>query len=136
MNAFLRMSAAIAFAAAVSIAPAIAAQTVHLTMYPQSQSSEHGSVKLTALSATSTRVDIAVIGEPFGASQPAHIHKGTCSNLNPSPAYPLNDIVDGHSTTTVQASLASLQSGKLAINAHMSAKDLAQYVACANISKN
>lgn len=135
MNAFVRASATIALIAA-SIVPAAAAQPVIVTMYPQSQSTEHGTVKLTPLSATSTRIEITLVGEPFGARQPAHIHKGTCSNLNPAPAYPLNDIVDGHSSSTVQVGLAALQSGQFSVNAHMSAKDLAQYVACANLSKH
>lgn len=68
-------------------------------------------------------------------AQPAHIHKGTCAKLNPTPEYALTNVQSGKSTTTVNASLDSLKNGSYAINVHKSASDLKTYVACGNIGK-
>ena len=66
-------------------------------------------------------------------AEPAHIHSGTCSNLNPAPKYPLTSVVNGISETTVDASIATLTAGGLAVNVHKSADDLKDYVACGNL---
>src|SRR4051812_2003337 len=34
-------------------------------------------------------------------AQPAHTHKGTCATLDPVPAIPLQSVVDGKSTSTI-----------------------------------
>jgi len=39
-------------------------------------------------------------------AQPAHIHKGTCAKLDATPAYPLDNVVKGKSTTMVNVPLA------------------------------
>jgi hypothetical protein len=44
-------------------------------------------------------------------SQPVHIHKGTCAQLDPKPALPLSPVVDRKSETVVNASLDDLQKG-------------------------
>jgi GrpB-like predicted nucleotidyltransferase (UPF0157 family) len=62
-------------------------------------------------------------------AQPAHIHVGTCP-VPDAVKYPLKDIVDGKSTTTLDVSLAQLLTGGFAINAHLSAADIGKYVAC------
>lgn len=64
-----------------------------------------------------------------GVAQPAHIHEGVC----PVPGavkYPLTNIAEGKSKTTVEAALADLIKGGFAINAHKSAAEAAKYVAC------
>ncbi len=111
-----------------------AAGPVTVTINPQNNSGESGTATLTDLGNGQTKVDVSVNGEPAGASQPEHIHMGTCSNLNPAPAYPLNTLVNGKSTTTVAVSLSTLQSGQFAINGHKSAQDLSTYVFCGDIS--
>jgi hypothetical protein len=68
--------------------------------------------------------------------QPAHIHTGTCANLNPAPKYPLTNVVNGMSTTTLKGmKLASLRTGAFAINVHKSAAALKVYVSCGDIPK-
>ena len=68
-------------------------------------------------------------------AQPIHIHEGTCGNLNPAPKYPLHDVVNGGSATTVSGiTLAELLKGTYAINVHDARNDLKSYVACANIA--
>ncbi len=133
----MRILIALALVAAVLLAiPAVvsAAGPVTVTINPQNNSGESGTATLTDLGNGQTKVDVSVNGEPAGAAQPEHIHKGTCSNLNPAPAYALNNLVNGKSTTTVAVSLSTLQSGQFAINGHKSAQDLTTYVFCGEIA--
>jgi hypothetical protein len=65
-------------------------------------------------------------------SQPVHIHKGTCAQLDPKPAFPLSPVVNGKSETVVNAPLAELEKG-YAINGHKSAQDIKTYVFCGDI---
>lgn len=96
------------------------------------------------------------------AAHPAHIHSGTCEELG-DVVYPLNDVapvdfpveagtpaamsspvaegramasegVVADSVTTVDTSLDDLLSGEYAINAHESAVNIQNYIACGNIT--
>ena len=122
--------------AALAAAPlAISAKSASST-YPisaQNGSGEKGTVTLTA-SGDKTIVTVALTGAPAEA-QPAHIHTGSCTNLNPAPKFPLTSLTSGKSTTTVPASLASLTAGGFAVNVHKSANDLKDYVACGNLAR-
>lgn len=70
------------------------------------------------------------------STQPIHIHPGTCANLNPKPKYPLKNVVDGTSTTTLTGmKLSDLQTGDFAINVHESPTNISHYVACGDIPK-
>src|SRR3954467_208936 len=71
-----------------------------------------------------------------GHDHPAHIHLGTCSNLDPNPTFMLADVTAPagadattddtvaipveQSVTTVDAALPDLRSGGYAINVHQS----------------
>ena len=80
-------------------------------------------------------VTLTVSNEPKGASEPAHIHEGTCSKLNPAPWKPLSNVVNGVSTTTVPGVTVAELTGKekYAINVHKSAAMLKVYVSCGGI---
>jgi plastocyanin len=84
-------------------------------------------------------------------AHPAHIHLGTCSELDPNPAFPLTDVALApsesaaeadsaaaipveRSVTTVDATVEDLRTGGYAINIHQSAGDIATYIACGNLS--
>ena len=73
------------------------------------------------------------VANGMAEAQPAHIHKGSCANLDPKPAYPLNNVVNGKSDTTVMVGWNELAKGGYAINIHKSATDLATYTSCGNI---
>jgi Cu/Zn superoxide dismutase len=76
------------------------------------------------------------MNNPTSANQPIHIHPGTCANLNPKPQYPLKNVADGSSTTTLTGmKLSSLQTGNFAINVHKSTDEVGTYVACGDIPK-
>lgn len=96
-------------------------------------SGQTGTATLTA-EGEQTQVSIQIDDDPISASQPAHIHEGTCSNLTAEPAFGLPNVVDGSSETTVDVSLDTLTGSAYAINLHMSDADLATYTSCGNIT--
>lgn len=93
-----------------------------------------GTATLTDLGNGKLRVDINVEAAGNNA-MPAHIHPGTCEELDPKPKYPLSDVENGKSTTEVDATLADVQTGAFAINLHKSTQDLKTYTACGDIPK-
>ncbi|MBV9169444.1 MAG: LPXTG cell wall anchor domain-containing protein [Chloroflexi bacterium] len=105
--------------------------TVHLDS--QNNSGQTGTAVLTDLGDGRVRVDLRVEGGPPDAAQPAHIHDGTCANLNPTPTFSLQPVVNGTSTTELAASLQQLESTAKALHVHKSAEELAVYVACADL---
>jgi len=112
-------------------AAAPAADSVDVTMAPQSGSAESGTATLTK-QGNDTKV---VVSLPSATGQqPAHIHKGSCSNLDPKPSYPLSPVANGKSETVVKAPLDDLSKGGYAINVHKSAQDLKTYVSCGEIA--
>ena len=80
---------------------------------------------------------------------PAHIHRGTCTALDPNPAYPLTDVIltppaspaagattalpVATSVTTVPVALSDLLASPYAINVHESATAIGHYLACGDI---
>src|ERR687885_1140038 len=138
MKHFSMVLGLLALLALLTFAPAAAqqaspagSQSTTVQFNPQNNSGESGTATLTA-QGSQTHVVINLNGAPPSA-QPAHIHQGTCANLNPKPQYPLNDVTNGKSDTTVNASLASLMNGNSAINVHKSAAEIQTYVACGDI---
>jgi Cu/Zn superoxide dismutase len=138
-----RAGAHLAFAcaaAAALTAPVLADDMGSMHMTPmksfpisaQNGSGETGTVTLTPMG-SSTKVVVTLSGAPAEA-QPAHIHPGTCAKLDPVPKYPLTNVVDGKSTTTVAVSVATLTAGGFAVNVHKSTSDLKDYVACGDLT--
>ncbi|MGB3305376.1 MAG: hypothetical protein WBA63_04260, partial [Thermomicrobiales bacterium] len=79
-----------------------------------------------------TIVDIDV--KNTGKDHPAHIHAGTCGQLDPEPAFTLNDVhEDGKSRSVVDAPLEGLINGDFAIDLHLSPTELGTLIDCANI---
>jgi plastocyanin len=90
---------------------------------------------------------------PGGAAHahPAHIHLGSCTELDPNPTYMLTDVAllpgaedasGGNaaavpverSVTTVEDTLENLSTGGYAINIHQSVDDIGTYIACGNLT--
>lgn len=131
----------VAFASAISFVlvlgwstglAAAQATPVVINLSAQNDSGLSGTATLTDIGGGKTRVELSVTG-PEG-DYPAHIHMGTCANLNPAPQYPLTNVRNGQSTTEVDASLASIEQSPHAINLHKSAQEIATYVACGDIA--
>jgi hypothetical protein len=107
-------------------------EEIETTLDEQNGSAESGTALLTTVGER-TRVVIELespSATPVAPRQPAHIHKGSCEEIDPTPAYALNDVMAGTSTTTVDAKLSDLGDGKFVINVHESADNIERYVAC------
>lgn len=91
-------------------------------------SGENGTATLRARG-QKTIVTISLSGGS-DVEQPAHFHVGTCDRYQPRPLYPLNDVVNGKSTTTVDVPISKLTGGDLIINVHKSYADIATQAAC------
>jgi hypothetical protein len=127
----------LALAAGASIAVAgiaqAAMQPMQFKLHAQNGSGETGTATLLQ-SGDNVIVKVRLAGAPSGVPQPAHIHMGTCDKLNPKPTYPLHNVTDGTSETTVpNVKLSDLTSGTFAINVHKSTSDLGTYVACGDL---
>lgn len=106
---------------------------VEVALAEENDSGITGSATLTATDDGMTLVEVSLDGAGAGP-QPIHIHPGTCAELDPMPQYPLTSVESGTSTTTVDASLDSLQAGTFAINVHKSVEEAQIYVACGDIT--
>jgi hypothetical protein len=89
-----------------------------------------GTVILTSLDATRTRVEVKAVAAGY-PDMPAHVHPGSCADLTPQPKYPLENVRDGNSSTDLRVSLDELVQGGVAVNLHSSNEDLKTYTACA-----
>lgn len=118
-----------ALAAAVPVqAPADGSGTVVVTLDSLNGSGESGTATLKP-AGSKTVVTIRLSGGS-DVEQPAHFHAGTCEKYEPRPLYPLNDVVDGKSTTTLDVPIAKLTGGDLIVNVHKSYADIATQAAC------
>jgi hypothetical protein len=103
-----------------------------LDLQEQNSSGISGTATLSPTSDGGVEVELEVDGSE-GGPHPAHIHEGSCADLDPNPAFPLEDVVDGRSETTVSVDIADLTLNEYAINVHESPENAANYVACADV---
>ena len=82
---------------------------------------------------SNTKVTLTMIGKKFTSPQPAHIHVGKCPNPGVV-KYPLNNVVDGKSETTISVDIKDLFADlPLAVNTHESAEKASVYTACGDL---
>ena len=106
-------------------------QATTLQMVQQNGSGISGTATFTPAGG-GLRVDIQVSGAGAGP-QPAHIHPGSCGQLDPTPQFTLASVANGQSTTNIQTTMQTLTSSPHAIHIHKSADEISVYVACAEI---
>lgn len=116
--------------AADSVEDALTGDDLTVTLTEQNGSGVTGDAGL-ASGDGQTKVTLKLENAP--GPHPAHIHEGTCANLNPASKFPLTDVVDGTSETTVAVRLDAVRSKPHAINVHESAGNIQKYVACADL---
>jgi LPXTG-motif cell wall-anchored protein len=107
-------------------------QSTSLSLASQNGSSITGTATITELPGGKLRVEIRTNGAGAGP-QPAHIHQGTCANLDPAPKFSLTSLTNGASTTELDGSLRDITSTPHAIHLHKAPDELPVYVACADI---
>jgi len=99
----------------------------------QNGSGETGTATFTP-QGNKTQVVLQLTGAPATA-QPAHIHEGSCAKLNPAPKIPLQNVVNGKSTTVLDMPMKQVMAGG-AVNVHKSAQDVKTYVACGDLKSS
>lgn len=109
-------------------------EAVTVELKALNNSGESGKATLTAMNGK-TKVVIDLMGAPEGVAQPVHIHHGTCEKLG-APAYPLEEVKNGKSETTIDAKLSDITAGDFAINVHKSEKEISIHVACGDVPKS
>ena len=109
--------------------------TIKVAMNAQNGSNQSGSATVTDLGNGMVNVVLDITGSGTTDPQPAHIHLGTCANLDPNPAFPLSNAVDGKSVTEISADFAGFTATQYAINVHKSATEAQTYVSCGDITK-
>jgi len=92
---------------------------------------QKGTVTLVSMG-EKTKVTIALTGEPVGAVEPSHVHKGDCAHPG-AVIYPLTDVVAGSSVTVVNAPISKIAVAGDSVNVHKSAAQLNLYMSCANL---
>lgn len=107
-------------------------QSATLNLVGQNNSGITGTAVITELPGGRMRIEIRANGAGPGP-QPAHIHQGTCANLDPAPKFTLTSLVNGTSTTEVAGSLRDITSSPYAVHLHKAPDELPVYVACADI---
>jgi hypothetical protein len=107
-------------------------QSISLSLTSQNTSGISGTAVITELPGGKLRVEIRANGAGPGP-QPAHIHQGTCANLDPAPKFTLTSLTNGVSTTEVDGSLRDLIASPYAIHLHKAPDELPVYVACADL---
>lgn len=98
----------------------------------QSNSGQTGTAILTP-DGDKTKVVIELSNVPAGVAQPAHIHRGSCDDLDKAPKWSLKAVTDGRSVTVIPVPLNALLKERMAINIHKSAIETQIYVACGDI---
>lgn len=135
----MRIVAVIAFLiAGVFVAYALAnaqATTAPITirLEAENNSGQTGTATLTDVGNGRTKIEVEITGEPPSGSQPMQVHEGQCGPRLARLVYPLANVEDGKSTTTIDAPLSSLTTGGFAINGHKSEEEYNIYVFCGNI---
>ncbi len=106
-----------------------------VTLDRQNNSNESGTAKFIE-EAGKLKVVLALTGTLPDASEPAHIHAGSCANLG-GPKYTLIPLAGGKSETMLDMTLDKLLLElPLAVNVHKSATEASVYVSCGDIPGN
>ena len=79
-------------------------EAVEVELSEQNGSGQSGTATLEPAGEGQTTVTLE-LSNPPDVPQPVHIHEGTCPELNPQPAFPLENLEDGASETTVDISV-------------------------------
>lgn len=100
----------------------------------QNKSGINGTAVLKDNGNGTTTITIKLNNTEANSMHPGHLHEGTCKGTIPTIRYPLEDVMDGESKTTVKAPLARLLSEQLYINLHPSHEKLFPVITCGDLN--
>ena len=127
----LVVARAMVFAGAAVAAPVSgAAQTPQIVVIPMNALNGSGESGTATLRAQGKKTVVTIKLSNGVGEQPAHFHTGTCDKYQPRPLYPLEDVENGSSTTTLDVPIDRLIGGDLIVNVHKSYADIATQAAC------
>src|SRR4051794_7780311 len=96
--AVLMMVALVAFNLSFASSSFAQGKVVRVSLIDENGSGEDGSAQITDLGNGSTKVELLMLNGPEGATQPASLHKGTCTSLGKDVAFTLESVKEGKST--------------------------------------
>lgn len=77
-----------------------------------------------------TKITLTLVEFPKKIKQPAHVHLGSCSDPG-EVKYPLNNVVDGKSETTIDVDVNKfIKEFPMIVNIHKSIEEANLYVSC------
>jgi hypothetical protein len=120
------------FLAVAMVSAASAQGPVTIQLNEVAKSGVSGVAILTDAGNNQTKVELAMLSEPVGATEPANVNAGQCGSSLGAVKGSLGNVAFDTTTATVNAPIDSLQTGGFAINVQASATD-ASSVACGNI---
>ncbi|HXW51139.1 MAG TPA: hypothetical protein VEJ41_04040 [Candidatus Acidoferrales bacterium] len=124
---------ALALVCCVCLAATAGAKQLSFDLKALNGSGESGTATIAPGADGNLVVTINLTGEPAGASQPAHIHPGTCANLNPVPKTILSNVVGGKSVTTIPRPTTPVTGARSIVVHKGPGADMSTYVACGDI---
>ena len=92
-----------------------------------------GKAELHAMDDGTTHVVIHLEGDEQGESRPAHLHEGTLDEYDPKPKYPLENVENGTSESTVDASLEEILAEDFVVAVHESEENVSNIVAAGKV---
>ncbi len=111
--------------------PTPSVKEVVISLTAEKPSTESGTARLQESNGKLT-VFLDLTGAPANTPQPAHIHAGKCPNVG-AVKYPLTNVINGKSETTLDTTLDQLAGMTLAINVHKSVPLTKTYVSCGDL---
>lgn len=105
------------------------AAPVTISLKAEAGSGQSGTAKLEDLGNGKTKVTITLTGKVTPTPEPAHFHVGTCAKPG-TVIYPLSNVVNGKSETTVDATIADITTKTSIVNVHKSVTQQGIYIAC------
>ncbi len=111
-------------------------ESITVPLKAQNNSNQNGTATLYRVG-NQTEVQINITASLLGATveQPAHIHNGNCTSLG-NVVYGLTNVVNGRSTTRVNATVETLLANPFAVNVHKSGAEASVYTSCGEIKQS
>ncbi len=123
-----------ALAVWMSTSALAATQAREVVLREQNDSGVSGKATLTDNGDGTSTLRVQLTGDTKGAHHPAHLHEGTCKGTIPTIRYPIENVVNGRSTTKIKEPFDQLMTERLYINVHPSHDKLWPVIVCGGLA--